>query len=177
MLGVYITYLKLCVFRGSVRSANASSATLVLVGALFAFTTFTLFQLSPDLTDPLNYYGRVVVIFITFNVLIYLTLAYRKHSSRFRKVLSTFIGTRTLVDLCMILVALLFPTNEELRIILTVAIALWRMCIVGYILKEALDLSLPVGILISIGFTIISIVIGDLSMGSPNTPELGPINE
>lgn len=177
MIGVYITYIQLCVFRSSVRSANSSNATLVLVCALFALTTFIMFQLSPDLTDPVDYYGRTLVIFIAFNVLMFVSLAYRKNPSRYRKVLSTFVGTRTLIDLCMILIVVLFPTNEEVQQVLTAAITLWRMCIVGYILKDALDVSLPSGILISIGFTILSIAIANLSMGVPSSPEAIPSND
>ena len=177
MVGAYQTYILLCVFRSSVRSANADNATLALVCGLFALTTFILFQLSPDLTDSVNYYGRTLVIFGAFNILIFLGLVYRRNSSRYRKVLSAFVGTRTLIDLCMIIIVVAFPNNEEIRQILTTVIALWRMCIVGGILKDALDVPLPAGILLSIAFTFVAIAVADLSIGYPITPEIVPGNE
>lgn len=177
MLAAYKSYLKFCIFRGSVRSAKGNNVTLIIVCSLFAVTSLILFQLTSELTDPVNYYGRTFVVFATFNVLIFLTLVYRKYPSRYRKVLSAFVGTRTLIDLCMIVIVLLFPNSEDLRQVLTAAIALWRMCIVGYILKDAFEVSLPIGILISIGFTIFSIIVADVSMGLPSIPEVIPSNE
>ena len=177
MLGAYLTYIQLCFFRSSVRDANASTATLVLVCLLFALTSFLRFQISPDATDPVNYYGRILVIFSVFNVLMFLALVYRKNQSRYRKVLSTFLGTRTLIDLFMIIVVLVSPADETLRLVLTAVIAIWRMCIVGYILKDALNVLLPTGILISIVFTIISIEVASLSLGIPSLPEEIPTSE
>ena len=177
MLGAYKTYIQLCFFRGSARYASASTATLFLVCGLFALTSFIRFQLSPNAIDPLNYYGQILVVFSVFNVLIFLALVYRKTQDRYRKVLSTFVGTRTLIDGFMILVLVVAPTDEYLRLILMTAIAIWRMCIVGYILKEALNVMLPIGVLISIAFTIISIEIANLSVGNPSLPEVDPTSE
>ena len=177
MLGAYKTYIQLCFFRSSARNANASTATLVLVCLLFALTSFLRSQFLPDAIDPVNYYGRILVIFSVFNVLMFLALVYRKNQDRYRKVLSTFLGTRTLIDLFMILVVLISPADEQLRLILTAVIAVWRMCIVGYILKDGLDVRLPTGILISIAFTIIAIEVATLSLGFPNSPEEVPTSE
>ena len=177
MLGAYKTYIQLCFFRGSARHASASVATLVLVCGLFALTSFVRFQLSTDAIDPVNYYSRILVVFSVFNVLMFLALVYRKSQDRYRKVLSTFVGTRTLIDGFIILVLVVAPTDEYLRLILMAAIAIWRMCIVGYILKEALNVRLPTGILISIAFTIISIEIASLTVGSPILPEVDSTSE
>ena len=114
---------------------------------------------------------------MVFNTLIYLTLVFKKSQNRYRKVLSSFVGTRTLIDLFMILVLLISPTDEQLRMVLSAIVAIWRMCIVGYILKDALNVLLPTGILISIAFTIISIEMANLTVGYPALPEEVPTNE
>lgn len=112
-----------------------------------------------------------------FNVLMYLTLVFKKSQNRYRKVLSTFIGTRTLIDLFMILILLVSPADEQLRMVLFAVVAIWRMCIVGYILKDALNVLLPTGILISVAFTIISIEVANMSVGFPVLPEEVPTSE
>lgn len=177
MLGAYINYVQLCFFRSSVKNSSASTATLILVFAVFALTSFLRFELTPDATDPVNYYSRILVVFVVFNVLMYLTLVYKKSQSRYRKVLSTFVGTRTLIDVFLIVVLLVSPADEQLRLVLSGIVAIWRMCIVGYILKDALNVLLPTGILISVAFTIISIEVANLSVGFPMTPEEVPASE
>lgn len=177
MLRAYLTYIQLCFFRGSTRHASASVATLVLVCGLFALTSLLRFELSPDATDPVNYYSKILVVFVVFNVLIYLTLVLRKNQDRYRKVLSAFVGTRTLIDLFIIIVLFVSPGDEYLRDALIAGVAIWRMCIVGYILREAFNVMLPTGILISVLFTFISIGVADLSIGFPITPEEVPASE
>ena len=177
MLQAYRTYIQLCFFRGSVAKANASTAALAIVCVLFAGTSVLHFQFAPYLNDPINFYGRTLVVFSAFNVLMFLALVYRQNQSRYRKVLSTFVGTRIVIDVCMIIIIVVFPTEEDLRLVLTTVIALWRMCIVGYILKEALNVPLPAGILISIVFTFVSLTLADLTMGFPSTPEAIPSSE
>lgn len=177
MLGAYSTFIQLCFFRRSVKDASASTATLILVCALFAVTSLLRFEFSPDALDPVNYYSRILVVFVVFNILMYLTLVFRKRQNRYRKVLSAFVGTRTLIDLFMILILLAAPADEQLRMVLSGVVAIWRMCIVGYILKDALNVLLPTGILISIAFTIISIEIASLSVGFPALPEEAPTSE
>ncbi|MXZ56549.1 MAG: hypothetical protein F4227_00435 [Gammaproteobacteria bacterium] len=177
MAGAYLTYIRLCFFRSSVRNASASTATLVLVCVLFAVTSILRFEFSPEANDPVNYYSRILVVFVVFNVLMYLTLVFKKSQNRYRKVLSTFIGTRTLIDLFMILILLVSPADEQLRMVLFAVVAIWRMCIVGYILKDALNVLLPTGILISVAFTIISIEVANMSVGFPVLPEEVPTSE
>ncbi|MYD45127.1 MAG: hypothetical protein F4W92_02075 [Gammaproteobacteria bacterium] len=177
MLVAYLNYIQLCFFRSNVRNANASTATLLLVCALFAVTSFLRFEFSPDAHDPINYYSRILVVFVVFNVLIYLALGFRNSQNRYRKVLSTFVGTRTLIDLFMILILLVSPADEQLRMVLSAIVTIWRMCIVGYILKDALNVLLPTGILISVAFTIISIEVAHLSVGPPVLPEEVPTSE
>ncbi len=107
----------------------------------------------------------------------YLALVYKKSQNRYRKVLSTFIGTRTLIDLFMIIVLFVSSADEQLHSVLIAIVVIWRMCIVGYILKDALNVLLPTGILISIVFTIISIEVANLSVGIAMTPEQVPTSE
>lgn len=177
MLQAYLTYTQLCFFRSSVKNASGSTATLVLVLLLFALTTFLRFELSPVEHDPVNYYSKTLVIFVVFNVFMYLALVYKKSQNRYRKVLSTFIGTRTLIDLFMIIVLFVSSADEQLHSVLIAIVVIWRMCIVGYILKDALNVLLPTGILISIVFTIISIEVANLSVGIAMTPEQVPTSE
>ena len=177
MLGAYLTYIQLCIFRSSVRNVSASAATIVLVCVLFALTSILRFLLSPtEMTDPVSYFGHVVVIFCVFNVLMYTALVYRKNQNRYRKVLSAFVGTRTLIDLAMIIVVLVTPPDEYLRQVISSTVAIWRMCIVGFILKEALDVRLPTGILISVVIWFVSIIVASMTIGF--TPEdAAPISE
>ncbi|MCY3540716.1 MAG: hypothetical protein OXH31_02240 [Gammaproteobacteria bacterium] len=177
MLGAYRTYIQLCFFRSSVRNASASTATLILVCALFALTSFLRFEFSPVAADPVKYYSRILVVFVVFNVLMYLTLVFRQSQNRYPKVLSAFVGTRTLIDLFMLIVVFVAPADEYLRNVMTAVIVIWQMCIVGYILKEALNVMFPTGILISVLFTFISIGMADISIGSPILPEEVPTSE
>lgn len=177
MPGAYLTYIQLCFFRSSVKNASGSTATLILVFLLFALTTLLRFELSPVADDPVNYYSRTLVVFVVFNVLMYLTLVVKKSQNRYRKVLSTFIGTRTLIDLFMIIVLFVSSADEQLHSVLIAVVVIWRMCIVGYILKDALNVLLPTGILISVAFTIISIEVANLSIGSPILPEVDSVSE
>ena len=177
MLQAYLTYTQLCFFKSSVKNASGSTATLLLILLLFALTSILRFTFSPEVLDPVNYYSRIVVVFVVFNVLMYLTLVYKKRQNRYRKVLSTFVGTRTLIDLFMILILLVAPADEQLRMVLFAVVAIWQMCIDGYILKDALNVLLPTGILISVVFTIISIAVADLSVGIAMTPEQVPTSE
>lgn len=140
-------------------------------------TSFLRFEFSPDATDPVNYYSRILVVFVVFNVLMYLTLVFRKSQNRYPRVLSAFVGTRTLIDLFMIIVVFVSPADEYLRNVVTAVIAIWRMCIVGYILKDALNVMFPTGILISVLFTFISIGMADISIGFPTLPEEVPTSE
>lgn len=181
MLRDYLTYIQLCIFRSSVRNVSANAATIVLVCVLFALTSYVRFLLSnvePPTPDPVSYFGQVIVIFCVFNVLMYTALVYRRNQNRYRKVLSAFVGTRTLIDLAMIIVVLVTPPDEYLRIVLSSIVPIWRMCIVGFILKEALDVRLPTGILISVVIWFVSMVVASMTIGPPITPEdAGPISE
>lgn len=151
------TLLRICVFRDGPQELPASSSLLIaLVVIGWAASTLLVGQLIAEGSAALE-----VTVATGFGLLFtWLALSVRGGTHRFLQSATALFGT-DLVLLLPVAPLLLLTSGQEapnLQLLLLLLWA-WGIAIKGHIFRHALDLPVPGGVLVAIGYTILSLFI------------------
>ena len=146
MIKAFAQFWNLCIFRGETASVPASNnviATLVVLLAIFVFIQSQFEETGAGL----HYFASALIVSGCVIGGIFLALRLREVADRFRKTLSAYVGTLVIMDALLLLAVGLSLGN--LPTFVATLFAFWRFGVVGWILKQAWELSWLVGVLIA----------------------------
>ena len=160
MANVFAAFWNLCIFRGSpadVPGDNNALAILLglVIGLIFLQTLFV----SAD--SKVTYMLSSVMMSGTVLTGILVSLRIKGLANRFRKTLAAYLGTLAIVEALALLIQV-FSTNADGLQFVGAVIGLWRLAVIGFIVKQSMDISLLAGILLAFAF----LVLGSLLMVS-----------
>ncbi|MCY4143458.1 MAG: hypothetical protein OXG08_07220 [Gammaproteobacteria bacterium] len=157
MVNAFAAFWNICIFRGSPAQAPADDQVLrILVSIVLAIILVQSVSVGGERMWP--FAGASILSNVLLLVAIYISLRIRKLTNRLRKTISAYLGTLAITDVLWLL-AFWLAAGNELSDFLIMALALWRIAVVGFILKHSLDVSLIVGLLLALAFFIMSVLV------------------
>lgn len=158
MRALFDLFLDICLFRKGPQHIPASQ--ILLRAALIAYGASGLLVLLISL-DAVSALLVMFADMVLLTGLTYGVLSLRGYSPRFSQTLTALLGTGTLVQLAALPVSLWVSKTLEQDIaalpqLLYLALLVWSIAIMAYILQQALAVSRGIGILYTFGYIAIS---------------------
>ena len=158
MLQAFATYWNLCIFRGNTAQVPGDNRTLltlivILVGLLFVHSLFLV-----DQEGQWIYFWSFFLMAGCVIGGIVAALRVRSYLNRLRKTVSAYLGTLVILQVFVTLLTLISTANEIAGFLET-ALGLWRIVIVGFILKHALDVSMILGVVLAFAALVIGVMV------------------
>ena len=155
MLNIFKPYVDICLLRADPQDLPATQSVLTL--SLLAYTATSI-----ALTVTTQSFGSAVVYgladTLTLAALTYTLLMVRRLPQRLTQTLSALAGTGVVIGLFALPLALIQNVPPLLLLLITV----WSLTVIGHILRHALNVSLPMGILASMGYLLASLALASL---------------
>ncbi len=175
MLQLYLTYLKICALKAKVAEVDSSIKVIVLNCSLIGIAAWVFAQLRGyESTIHLQILTFAILIFLV--LFVYIALRVIQKESRFRHTLSAILGTRIFFDFLALFV-LVLELDEHILSPLSALLWIYRVIVVGAILRDSMDISFPAAILWSTVFTILAINVAALLVGQPIVPDPTGVTE
>ena len=171
MLQQLTLYWNLCVFQTSPSQLVANRTVLL---ALFGVNMVLAAAAALMATATLNpvYLGAALTTVVLMLAGIYGILYVRNHRNRFVQTACAYIGTGIIQDI--VFICLISLQMQEIKAIGVMAVGIWRIGVVGYILHKALEFSLLQGILLSFGLTMLISLLVYTTIGLPDPLVVAP---
>ena len=171
MTAVLKLFWNICLLRGGPESVPTHTWFLcVLVAAQLSFAVLMLGIVSPALPVALAFNVALVNLVVTVSI-VWFTLYVRRLEARFPATLGAVAGTSLVIDVAFALSYSL--TNGVVQQGTFWACWIWGVVVIGFILHRALSCKLLAGILLSFGVALISIVVGQATLGPALAAALG----
>lgn len=155
MLNIFKLYVDICLLRAGPQDLPATQSVLTL--SLLAYTATSI-----ALTVTTQSFGSAVVYgladTLTLAALTYTLLIVRRLPQRLTQTLSALAGTGVVIGLFALPLVLVQNAPPLLLLLITV----WSLTVIGHILRHALNVSLPMGILASMGYLLASLALASL---------------
>ncbi|MDE0093167.1 MAG: hypothetical protein OXO49_01535 [Gammaproteobacteria bacterium] len=173
MLQIFRTYLFLCLFQGSTAQADDRRSTFVLGIVLLALLVIVRLNLLEGQFSP-YLLGMIVSTFVLVVIFIYLSLHITKKLARFGKTFSALLGTKLIFEIvaCALILVRQQPAFEQETLIvhlMQLGVFFWRIGVIGLILRQAMEISLPMGIGLAALFVFIANVISAVAFLDPSS--------
>jgi hypothetical protein len=155
LLNIFKLYVDICLLRAGPQDLPATQSALTL--SLLAYTATSIV-----LSVTTQSFGSAVVYgladTLTLAVLTYTLLMVRRLPQRLTQTLSALAGTGVVIGLFALPLVLIQNVPPLLLLLITV----WSLTVIGHILRHALNVSLPMGILASMGYLLASLALASL---------------
>lgn len=165
---VLSTFFNICLLRRSPEYVPTHTGFVgIVIGADMLLQLVLFLRLNEQATTP----GAITYIVVTSAAMAALTwflLFLRRLDARFPATVAALFGCDFLL-MVLLSVLLLFTGTAETPLTMSVLafVAIWSIAVSGYILHQALQVTVFVGILLAIGTSLISLGIGDAASGIP----------
>ena len=158
MFQIFRTYLFLCLFQGSTAQADDRRSTFVLGIVLLALLVIVRLNLLEGQFSP-YLLGMIVSTFVLVVIFIYL---------------SALLGTKLIFEIvaCAFILVRQQPVLEQeplIVLLMELGFFFWRIGVIGLILRQAMEISLPAGIGIAALFVFIANVISAVAFLDPSS--------
>ena len=163
VLQTFRTYIRLCLFRGSTAQVDHRRVVIMMYTVILLFL-MTLRVGLEIVVITQNTFGAWIASAVVLWVFIYLTLAVKKQLPRWRYALSAFIGTRIIFE-CILCVVLLATQDGQVVKTCYSIIFLWRVGVIGLILRQTTGMYLPMCIGLASVYTAIALFTGLIAFG------------
>lgn len=160
-------FINLCLFRGGPADIPASSALLRLCLIMYFSIGVLVSLLDHSLRTSL---AAALADTILLVIVCWVLLRLRKHSSRYRQTLTAMAGAGALIGVVGWPVLWVFRAVEpqaqmtSLALLPVVIIILWSLAVTAQILRQALDIGPSMAVMITVGYTFLSLIIVRLAM-------------
>ncbi len=155
MLNIFKLYVDMCLLRAGPQDLPATQSVLTL--SLLAYTaTSIVLSVTTQSFGSAVLYGLADT--LTLAVLTYTLLIVRRLPQRLTQTLSALAGTGVVIGLFALPLVLIQNVPPLLLLLITV----WSLTVIGHILRHALNVSLPMGILASMGYLLASLALASL---------------
>lgn len=155
MLNIFKLYVDMCLLRTGPQDLPATQSVITL--SLLAYTaTSIVLSVTTQSFGSAVLYGLADT--LTLAVLTYTLLMVRRLPQRLTQTLSALAGTGVVIGLFALPLVLIQNVPPLLRLLITV----WSLTVTGHILRHALNVSLPMGILASMGYLLASLALATL---------------
>lgn len=145
----------MCLLRAGPQDLPATQSVLTL--SLLAYTaTSIVLSVTTQSFGSAVLYGLADT--LTLAVLTYTLLIVRRLPQRLTQTLSALAGTGVVIGLFALPLVLIQNVPPLLLLLITV----WSLTVIGHILRHALNVSLPMGILASMGYLLASLALASL---------------
>jgi hypothetical protein len=155
LLNIFKLYVDMCLLRAGPQDLPATQSVLTL--SLLAYTATSIV-----LSVTTQSFGSAVVYgladTLTLSALTYTLLMVRRLPQRLTQTLSALAGTGVVIGLFALPLVLIQNVPPLLLLLITV----WSLTVIGHILRHALNVSLPMGILASMGYLLTSLALASL---------------
>ena len=155
LLKLFKLYMDICLLRVGPQDLPASQSALTLSLLAYAATSIALSVLTHSFENNVLY-GLADT--LTLAAFTYFLLTVRQLPQRFTQTLSALAVTGAIIGL-FALPLILIPNVTPLPLLL---ITVWNLAVTGHILRHALNVSLPMGILASMGYLLASLTLAML---------------
>ena len=155
MLILFKLYRDVCLLRAGPQDLPASQSALTLSLLAYAATSIALSVLTQSFENNVLY-GLADT--LTLAALTFTLLMVRRLPQRFTQTLSALAGTGAMIALLAVPLVLLQNVTPLPLLLITV----WNLAVTGHILRHALNVSLPMGILASMGYLLASLTLAML---------------
>ena len=157
MISAFAAFWNLCIFRGSPADVPAENHVIaILVAIVGAAASIQLLKLGGE--NVWAFAALAISSPILIVVAIYISLRVRSFPNRFRKSLAAYLGTLAISEVLITLVAILTAENEVSSFLL-MGLSLWRIAVLGFILKHSLEVSLLAGVLLAFAFKVLAALV------------------
>ncbi len=157
MVNAFAEFWNICIFRGSPSQTPADDQALrILVAIVLAIILVQGFSVGGE--RMWLFAGASILSNVLLLTAIYISLRVRNLTNRLRKTISAYLGTLAITDVLWLL-AFWLAAGNELSSFLIMVLSLWRIAVVGFILKHSLDVSIIIGLLLALAFTIMSVLV------------------
>lgn len=155
MLNIFKLYVDMCLLRAGPQDLPATQSVLTL--SLLAYTaTSIVLSVTTQSFGSAVLYGLADT--LTLAVLTYTLLIVRRLPQRLTQTLSALAGTGVVIGLFALPLVLIQNVPPLLLLLITV----WSLTVIGHVLRHALNVSLPMGILASMGYLLASLALASL---------------
>lgn len=173
MFQIFRTYLFLCLFQGSTAQADDRRSTFILGIVLLGLLVMVRMSLLEQ-QFSLDLLGMIVSTFVLVVIFIYLSLHITKKLARFGKTFSALLGTKLIFEIIVCVLALLLqqPALEQetlIVLLMQLGVFFWRIGVIGLILRQAMEISLPMGFGLAALFVFIANVISAVAFLDPSS--------
>ena len=155
MLNIFKLYVDICLLRAGPQDLPATQSVLTL--SLLAYTAASI-----ALSVTTQSFGSAVLYgladALTLAAFTYVLLMVRRLPQRQTQTLSALAGTGAVIGL-FALPLVLMPNVPPLLLLL---VTVWSLAVIGHIMRRALNVSLPMGILASMGYLLASLTLAML---------------
>ena len=171
MLQQLILYWNICVFQASPsRLVGDRLVFAVLLGIAVLLTVFASLM-STGQIEARYLITSLTTVFLMLGA-IYGVLYVRQFKNRFMQTICAYIGTGIIQD--VVFLCLLSLQMQQIRQFGILAVSIWRVGVVGFILHKSMEVSLLNGVLLSFGLSLLSYILIALSIGVPESMTAQP---
>lgn len=167
MFQLFRTYLFLCLFQGSTAQVDDRRPTIVFGIVLLALLVLVRMSLIEQ-PFALDFIGTIVSVFVLVTIFIYLSLYVTKKLPRFGKTFSALLGTKLIFEIVICVLILVRP-QPTVELLIEFGIFFWRIGVIGLILRQAMEISLPTGIGLAALFVFVANVISAIAFLDPSS--------
>lgn len=160
-------FLDICWLRKGPQDIPVGQGLMLRAGIAYVILGLVL----GDVTQSMGTAWMEVLLDLVLLVLfVKLVLTVKSKPARFEQTLTAFLGSGAIITLCAVPVFWLINTSPEgasLPVLLWLGLFLWNLAISGHILRHALEVSMPVGVVIAAAYLIVAVNVVALALPSP----------
>lgn len=159
-------FLDICLLRRGPQDVPASTTLMQLCTLLYLVSGFVLLVF--DETPVWQNAAKVAIDFGLFMAIVWGALVWRGHRARWQQTWTALMGSCTLLALVALpIIRWVFVSAEggavaPLAATLWFGIVLWNLAVIGHVMRHALQLPFGIGVLIAVGYLVMSVTAIDL---------------
>lgn len=168
MKAVFQMFWQICLFRQSPAYVPTESWFVITVVVANLATSILVAIAIDSTTVPMEAVTRVVVGQATYASLLWLATFLRQFPNRFAGALTALFGCDLLITACfgLLVPVILSLSGEGLLSLISLGFLLWSLAVAGFILAQTLSVALPIGMLIALGMTVLTVSAGFTATGA-----------
>ena len=164
-------YWNICVFQASPDQLKGNRTVLLSLFGLNMVLAATAGLISTGTLNPV-YLGASFGTVLLMLAGVYGILYVRNYRNRFIQTACAYIGTGIIQD--VVFLCLLSLQMEQIRAVGLLALGVWRIGVVGYIIHKSMEFSLLQGMMMSFGLTMLISLLVFLTVGFPQSVAVAP---
>jgi hypothetical protein len=163
MLQFLLFFWQMCLLKSGPEQAPVSMGFIGFISAVYVTCSTVLLTISSSGNQVSKAVQLVILGIVIQMSCIWLLLAFKRVSNRFRATLVAFLGTNSLLVLFTIPLSLLLIVVENQTMILSIEatywmLIFWWLTIAGFILHKAMNVNLMLGITLAFTIELLSLV-------------------